>query len=261
MTGTQAFTDRVAIVTGGGSGIGRSAANVFADRGTAVVIADVDADNGTTVVDEIKNDGGDATFVETDISDAEQVVEMVDTAVETYGRLDFALNNAGIRGERHPITEYPNDAWQEVIDTNLTGVWNCVKHELRQLKAQSDGGAIVNTASVVGKSGLPNGSSYAAAKHGVIGVTKTAAMEVGDADIRVNAVCPGYINTPMIRSQGDRVSTDEEALAEIRAMHPLDRLGEPEEVAEAAVWLCSNEASYISGDTINVDGGFLSGKK
>jgi NAD(P)-dependent dehydrogenase (short-subunit alcohol dehydrogenase family) len=256
----ESFTDCVAIVTGGGSGIGRSAAHAFVDRGAAVIVADVDAEGGSAVVDEIEDNGGNATFVETDVSDADQVAEMVDTAVETYGRLDFALNNAGIRGERHPLTEYPNDAWQAVIDTNLTGVWNCVKHELGQIRAQGDGGAIVNTASVVGKSGLPNGSSYAAAKHGVIGVTKTAAMEVGNEDIRINAVCPGYIDTPMIRSHGDRVSTDEEALAEIKALHPQERLGRPDEVADAAVWLCSDEASYITGDTINVDGGFLAGK-
>lgn len=254
------FDGQVAVVTGGSSGIGESAVRQFAERGAAVVVADVDVDVGEAVAASVRDDGGQATFVETDVRSSEDAAAMVETAVDSYGRLDFALNNAGIRGERHPIQEYPEDAWQRVIDTNLTGVWNCVKHELRQLDAQGDGGAIVNTASVVGKSGLPDGSSYSAAKHGVIGVTKTAAMEVGDSDIRVNAVCPGYIDTPMIQSQGDRVSTDEEALEEIRALHPMDRLGDPDEVASAAVWLCSEDASYITGDALNVDGGFLAGK-
>lgn len=260
MSGSEPFADRVAIVTGASSGIGRESALAFAERGAAVVVADVDAEGGRAVASEVEDDGGDATFVETDVSDADQVAAMVETAVDAYGRLDFAHNNAGIRGERHPITEYPDEAWQEVLDVNLTGVWNCIKHELRQLQSQGDGGAIVNTASVVGKSGLPNGTSYAAAKHGVLGVTRSVAMEVGDEDIRINAVCPGYIDTPMIRSQGDRVTTDEDALERIREMHPLDRVGDPAEVAEAAVWLCSDEASYITGDALNVDGGFLAGK-
>lgn len=260
MSAQGQFANRVAIVTGGSSGIGRQSAIEFADRGAAVVVADINANEGQAVVSEIEDAGGDATFVETDVSDPSQVSEMVDTAVETYERLDFAHNNAGVRGERYPITDYPDEAWREVIDVNLTGVWNCLKHELRQLESQGDGGAIVNTASVVGKSGLPNGTSYAAAKHGIVGLTKSVAMEVGDEDIRVNAVCPGYIDTPMIRSEGDRVTTDEEALEAIREMHPLGRLGDPDEVAETAVWLCSDNATYVTGDAINVDGGFLAGK-
>lgn len=255
------FDGRVAVVTGGGSGIGRQSAFAFADRGASVVLADVDPDGGEAVATAIEESGGEATFVETDVSDGSEVEEMVETAVDTYGRLDVAHNNAGIRGERHPITDHPDESWQDVIDVNLTGVWNCLKHELRQLEEQGDGGAIVNTASVVGKSGLPNGTPYAAAKHGVIGLTRTVAMEVGTENIRVNAVCPGYIDTPMIRSQGDRVSTDEAAVDALREMHPLDRLGDPEEVASAAVWLCSDEAAYISGDAVNVDGGFLAGKE
>lgn len=198
-------------------------------------MTDVDIEGGRDVVAEIDDAGGDATFVETDVSDADDVEAMVETTMERYGRLDFAHNNAGIRGERHPITEYPDGAWQDVIDVNLTGVWNCLKHELQQLERQGDGGAIVNTASVVRKSGLPNGTCYAPAKHGVIGLTKSVAMEVGEQDVRVNAIYPGYIDTPMIRSQGDRVTTDEDTLEAIREMHPLDRLGEAEVVADVAV--------------------------
>lgn len=260
MSDDTVFTDQVAIVTGGSSGIGRAAAHAFAERGAAVVVADTDVEAGHDVVDELESQGERGSFIRTDVSNTDDVRAMVDAAVETFGRIDFALNNAGIRGERHPIDEYPHEAWQDVLDVNLTGTWNCVKHEIAQLRKQGEGGAIVNIASVVGQSGLPQGSSYAAAKHGVIGVTKTAAMEVADLDIRVNAVCPGYINTPMIQSQGDRISTDDEALAEIEALHPMDRLGTPDEIADAVTWLCSEQASFVTGEAINVDGGFLAGK-
>lgn len=254
------FDDQTAVVTGAGSGIGRAAALAFAEKGAAVVIADINREDGQKVVAEIDKAGGDATFVRTDVTDSDAVVGMVDAAVEEYGSLDFALNNAGIRGERHPVQEYPRDAWEDVIDTNLTAVWACLKREAERMIDQDEGGVIVNTASVVGKSGLSNGASYAAAKHGILGLTRTAAMDLAQHDIRVNAVCPGYIETPMLtQSDGDRV-LDKETREKLESLQPMDRLGQPQEIGSAVTWLCSEEASFVTGESVNVDGGYLAGK-
>ncbi|ADB62663.1 short-chain dehydrogenase/reductase SDR (plasmid) [Haloterrigena turkmenica DSM 5511] len=243
----------VALITGAGSGIGRTTAIEFADRGTSVVIADLDVEGGEETVATIEDDGGDAIFVEADVTDLESAQAMVDTAVEEYGRLDCAFNNAGIGGEQVPVDEYPAESWQRVIDVNLAGVFNCMKAEISRMREQESGGAIVNNSSVLGKVGFETSSAYAAAKHGVLGLTKSAALENGETGVRINSVCPGFIETPLLEE-----NMTEEERDQIAGMHAMNRLGTPEEVANAVVWLCSDEASFVTGEAFGVEGGYLS---
>jgi NAD(P)-dependent dehydrogenase (short-subunit alcohol dehydrogenase family) len=249
---------KVALVTGGASGIGRATALTFAREGAKLVIADMNADGGQQTVHMIKEHGGEAIFVQTDVTQAPAVEALISKAVETYGRLDCAHNNAGISGagiggEQRALTaEYPDERWHQVIAINLTGVWLCMKYEIPQMLTQG-GGAIVNTASGAGLVGLPGNCAYVASKHGVVGLTKTAALEYAQQGIRVNCVCPGYIRTPMT-AQG---MSDPELLQRIIAHEPIGRVGEPEEVAEAVVWLCSEAASFVTGHTMTVDGGYV----
>lgn len=250
------FNEAVAVVTGAGSGIGRTTAITFADRGTSVVIADVDVEGGEETVAEIEDDGGDATFVETDVTDPDDTQAMVNTAVEEYGRLDYAFNNAGIGGDQEPITDYPAEKWQSIINVNLVGVFNCVQAELSQMQEQDSGGVIVNNSSVLGKVGFETSSGYVAAKHGVLGLTKTAALENGETGVRVNAVCPGFIETPLLTEGG--LTNDPEVLEEIESRHAMNRLGTPEEVANAVIWLCDDNASFVTGEALGVEGGYLS---
>ncbi|ELY67974.1 SDR family NAD(P)-dependent oxidoreductase [Natrinema versiforme] len=245
--------EQTAVITGGGSGIGRATALEFADRGANVVVADLDVDGGEATVDEIEDAGGDALFVETDVSDPDAAGAMIDTAVEEYGRLDCAFNNAGIGGEQAPIDEYPAESWQGVIDVNLVGVFNSMKAELECMQEQESGGVIVNNASVLGKVGFATSSAYSAAKHGVLGLTKSAALENGETGVRINSVCPGFIETPLLEG-----SMDDETRTQIESMHAMNRLGTPDEVAGAVVWLCSDEASFVTGEALGVDGGYLS---
>lgn len=198
------FAEAVAVVTGGGSGIGRMTAVEFAKRGTSVVIADVNIKGGEETVTEIEDADGDALFVEADVTDPDDTQTMVDTTVEEYGRLDYAFNNAGIGGDQAPITDYSPETWENVINVNLIGVFNCMQAELSQMQEQDSGGAIVNNSSVLGKVGFETSSGYVAAKHGVLGLTKTAALENGEAGVRVNAVCPGFIETPLLTEGGGR---------------------------------------------------------
>lgn len=246
--------DEVALVTGAASGIGRASALAFAREGVRVVVSDVNAGGGKETVSEIEKAGGTAVFVEADVSKADQVEALVDRVLEAYGRLDFAHNNAGIEGDMgSPTADYDEAAWDRLIGINLKGVWLCMKYEIPKM-LESGGGAIVNTSSVAGLVGFAGISPYVASKHGVVGLTKTAALEYAQQGIRVNAVCPGVIRTPMVeRAMGG----SEEAEAQFAASEPVGRLGAPEEVAETVVWLCSGAASFVTGVPMPVDGGLV----
>ena len=244
---------KVALVTGGASGIGRATALTFAREGAKLIIADMNADGGQQTGHMITEQGGEAIFVRTDVSQAVEVQALLSTAVETYGRLDCAHNNAGIAGAgKELIAAYPEDTWHQVIAVNLTGVWLCMKYEISQMLHQG-GGAIVNTASGAGLVGNRGNSAYAASKHGVVGLTKTAALEYAQQGIRVNCVCPGWVQTPLAA----RSLSDPERRAQIIARHPIGRVGTPEEIAEAVVWLCSDAASFVTGHAMSVDGGYV----
>jgi len=246
---------KVALVTGGASGIGRATALTFAREGAKLVIADMNEDGGQQTVHLITEQGGEAIFVQVDVSQATAVEAMINTTVETYGRLDCAHNNAGIGSRpRAPLHECTEETWDRVLGINLKGVWLCMKYEVIQMLKQG-GGAMVNTASIMGLVGSWSGTAaYNASKHGVVGLTKTAALEYATSGIRVNAVCPGYIHTPLI----EEALTHNPALeAQIVARHPIGRMGKPEEIAEAVVWLCSDAASFVTGHTMTVDGGYV----
>jgi NAD(P)-dependent dehydrogenase (short-subunit alcohol dehydrogenase family) len=244
---------KVALVTGGASGIGRATALTFAREGAILVIADRNEDGGQQTVHMITENGGEATFVQVDVTSASAVEALISKTVETYGRLDCAHNNAGIASGVPALTaDYPEERWHQVIAVNLTGVWLCMKYEIVQMLHQG-GGAIVNTASIAGLVGGAGGAAYTASKHGVIGLTKTAALEYATQGIRVNCVCPGYIQTPMTA----RGLSDPERRAQIVARHPLGRVGTPEEIAEAVVWLCSDAASFVTGHAMSIDGGYV----
>jgi NAD(P)-dependent dehydrogenase (short-subunit alcohol dehydrogenase family) len=247
---------KVALVTGAASGIGRASALAFAREGARVVVSDIVEKGGHEVVDAIKNAGGEASFTRADVSKASDVEAMVNHAVETYGRLDYAFNNAGIEGELAPTAGASEAMWRRVIDINLTGVWLCMKYEIPQMLKQG-GGAIVNMSSILGLVGFANAAAYTAAKHGVVGVTKAAALEYADKGIRINAVCPGFIRTPMVMERGVQAGADPEAQQGIASLHPMGRMGEPEEIAQAVIWLCSDEASFVTGYPLAIDGGYV----
>ena len=248
---------KVAVVTGGASGIGRATALTFAREGAKLIIADMNEDGGHQTVHMITENGGEAIFVQTDVTQATAVEALISKAVETYGRLDCAHNNAGISGAgiggdiRMLTAECPEERWQQVLAVNLTGVWLCMKYEISQM-LRHGGGVIVNTASVAGLVGSVGLSAYVASKHGVVGLTKTAALEYAKQGIRVNCVCPGVIQTPMTES----VLRDPAWQAQIAA-RPMGRVGNPEEIAEAVVWLCSDAAAFVTGHTMTVDGGMV----
>ena len=244
---------KVALITGAGSGIGRASALAFAREGAKVAAADIVVEGGEETVRMVKEAGGEAFFIKVDVSNAADVEAMVNAVVDTYGRIDCAYNNAGIEGRLASTDEYPEDMFDKVIDINLTGVWLCMKYELPHMLKQG-GGAIVNTASGAGLIGVAGMSAYVASKHGVVGLTKTAALEYAKSGIRVNAVCPGVIQTPMM----ERITADQPQLGEaVVAAEPVGRAGKPEEIAESVVWLSSDAASFVTGHAMSVDGGYV----
>jgi NAD(P)-dependent dehydrogenase (short-subunit alcohol dehydrogenase family) len=244
---------KIALVTGGGSGIGRATSLALATEGAKVAVSDVVVAGGEETVRLIKAAGGEATFIKADVAKAAEVEALINKVVETYGRLDCAFNNAGIEGAMTSTTECSEENFDRTIAVNLKGVWLCMKHEIPQMLKQG-GGAIVNTASVAGLIGFQGLPAYVASKHGVNGLTKTAALEYAKHGIRVNAVCPGVIHTPML----DRLFSSQPGADEtIAAMEPVGRLGKPEEIAAAAVWLLSDAASFVTGLPMAVDGGLI----
>jgi NAD(P)-dependent dehydrogenase (short-subunit alcohol dehydrogenase family) len=251
----RVFEGKVALITGAGSGIGRATALAFARSGARVLAADVDPRRGPATVREIEAADGAASFVQVDVSDEASVEQMVDACLETYGRLDFAHNNAGIGMPSAPLHETAREGFERVLSVNLTGVWLCLKHEARAM-LDLGGGAIVNTASLAGLIGFPLNVAYSASKHAVIGITRTAALEYAQSGIRVNAVCPAFIQTPMVEGFVAQPATGM-TMDRLARMQPMGRIGTPEEVAEAVVWLCSDAASFVTGHGLVVDGGFL----
>lgn len=244
---------KVGLVTGAGSGIGRASALTFAREGAKVAVSDVVVEGGQETVRLIQQAGGEARLFAADVSKAAQVEKLIQDVVAAYGRLDCAHNNAGVEGAQASAEEYPEDQWDKVLAVNLKGVWLCMKYQIPHMLAQG-GGSIVNTASVAGLAGVAGMSAYVASKHGVVGLSKTAALEYAKSNIRVNAVCPGLIQTPMV----ERVTGNSPQMAEaFAASQPIGRAGQPQEIAESVVWLCSESASFVTGHAMAVDGGFV----
>jgi NAD(P)-dependent dehydrogenase (short-subunit alcohol dehydrogenase family) len=247
------LSGQVAIVTGAAAGIGRAAALLFAREGARVVLSDVDGDRGDATARQIRADGGDAQFVRADVSRDAEAEAIVRTALERYGRLDCAFNNAGIEGAMADTAACTEANWDRTLAINLKGVWLCMRHQIPAM-LRTGGGSIVNMASVAGLVGFAGLPAYVASKHGVVGLSKSAALELADKNIRVNVVCPGVIHTEMI----DRLThRDPAAERSFTALEPVGRMGTPEEVAAAALWLCSRDSSFVTGATLAVDGGFI----
>jgi NAD(P)-dependent dehydrogenase (short-subunit alcohol dehydrogenase family) len=249
------MNDKVALITGASSGIGRATGEAFAARGVRVVLAARREDELAALTSDIEARGGSATFVVTDVSIAKDVERMVAHTIKTFGRLDYAVNNAGIEGKLASITDLPEQEWDRVLDTNLKGTFLCLQHEARAMLTGGHGGSIVNVGSVNSFLGFPTGSAYVASKHGQIGLTTSASAELAPQGIRVNLVCPGFIDTPMHQRARGLLGDDLYDKVLIPRVHTR-RAGRPDEIAQTIVFLCSDEASYISGTTLTPDGGF-----
>lgn len=244
---------QVVMITGAGKGIGRATARLFAESGWAVSLCDWDEIALRQVEQEIQTLPADVLAFQLDVSDEVKVGEWTRVTLETFGRVDAACNNAGIGGESFPMQELPKASWDKVLGVNLTGPWLCMREQLKVMLDQGSG-SIINVASILGVVGYENASAYVAAKHGLVGITRAAALEVAPKGIRVNAVCPGFIETPMLEKAG--ITTDPEVRRTFEALHPLGRFGLAEEVAEAVYWLAMPEASFVTGHTLMVDGGY-----
>jgi NAD(P)-dependent dehydrogenase (short-subunit alcohol dehydrogenase family) len=252
---TPELEGKVALVTGGTSGIGRETAVVFAKAGAKVVVAGRREPEGQETVELIRAAGGEGLFVKTDVSKAPEVEALIHKTIETFGRLDVAFNNAGIEGVWVPITRQSEEDFDRTMNVNLKGVWLSLKYEIRQMTKQGTGGAIANMASIMGLVGSGAAAAYTASKHGVIGLTKAAALETARGGIRINAVCPGVIETGM----ADRVFGAPRVHDFVLSRHPVGRFGKPSEVAEAVLWMCSDRSSFMTGQCLILDGGFLAG--
>ena len=247
----ESFNGKVALVTGAGSGMGLATAKAFAEAGASLVLADIQEEAVRAEASQLEASGRKALAIRCDVSDDGQVASMIERTVSSFGRLDAAFNNAGVMQRRVDTADISGDEWDRVMAINLRGVWSCMKYELRHMLRQ--GGAIVNCSSIGGVIGNPGLAAYHAAKHGVIGLTQTAALEYAARGIRINAVCPGTIKTPMVQSM---IGGDSNVLAEMVKDEPIGHLGEPEEIAAAVLWLCSPGASFVVGHALLVDGGY-----
>jgi NAD(P)-dependent dehydrogenase (short-subunit alcohol dehydrogenase family) len=253
---TKELEGKVGLVTGGTSGIGQETAVLFGRVGAKVVVAGRRETEGDETVKLIRAEGGDALFVKADVSKASEVETLIQKAVEKFGRLDIAFNNAGVEGVWVPIIKQSEEEWDQTIDVNLKGVWLCLKYEIRQMLKQGGGGSIVNMASITGLVGAAGAAAYSASKHGVMGLTKSAALETAKNKIRINAVCPAVVETPM----GKRLFGAPPVHKYVLSCHPIGRFGKTTEIAEAVVWICSDKASFMTGQSLVLDGGFLAGQ-
>jgi NAD(P)-dependent dehydrogenase (short-subunit alcohol dehydrogenase family) len=242
--------NKTVIVTGAASGIGKATAILFANSGANVVVSDINEAEGNAVVKNIISNGGIASFFKTDVSQPAEMEALVNFAVKTYGKLDYAVNNAGIAGESNPVADMSIEGWQKVIGINLNSLFYGMKYQIKAM-LKNGGGSIVNIASILGAVGFAGSSGYTAAKHGVVGLTQTAALEYSAQNIRINAVGPGFIDTPLLNALNDEMKKG------IIALHPIGRLGKSEEVAEMILWLCSDKSSFVTGSYYPVDGGYL----
>lgn len=242
--------EKVALISGAGSGIGKATALLFAEAGAKVVVSDINESNGQAVVKEIEAKNGQAFFVKADSSSATDNEQVVQQTLKKYGALHIAVNNAGIAGPQAPVGEYPIDGWEKVISVNLNGVFYGMRYQIPAM-LKSNGGSIINMASILGSVGFPTSAAYVAAKHGVVGLTKNAALEYAEANIRVNSIGPGFIKTPLVKE-----NLDADTLRFLESKHAMGRLGEANEVAELCLWLASDKSSFVTGSYYTVDGGY-----
>lgn len=249
---TYNLDDKTALVTGAASGIGRATAQRLATAGANVAVVDVDVEGGEETVEMIRDDDGTAEFIETDVSQEDEVEAMVETVVDKFGSLDAAHNNAGIEGDNEATIEQTEENWNRVVDINMKGVWLCMKYEIPAM-LEDDGGAIVNTSSISGQTGA-GAAPYVATKHGILGLTRTAAVEHAQGGVRVNAICPGTVDTQVAARYREKSPEEFEQFVQ---MHPMGRIGEPMEIGNAVAWLLSDEASFATGGMFQVDGGFM----